>query len=125
MLCSLGTRNVKKAFAKFKHLLSTTPIMQTHNWSLQFELMCDACDYAVGAVLSQIKDKKREVIYYSSRTHNDTQINYTTTEKGILAIVFSLDKFRSYLINLPLSFSWIIWLLSIFSHKKIQSQGAF
>ena len=61
----------------------------------------DASDYAIGAVLGQRKDKKPHVIYYASRTLNSTQMNYTTTEKELLAIVFALDKFRSYLIGSP------------------------
>ncbi|XP_059663410.1 uncharacterized protein LOC132309075 [Cornus florida] len=60
--------------------------------------MCDASDYTVGAVLSQKVEKARHVIYYASKTLNDAQINYSTTEKELLAIVFSFDKFRSYLI---------------------------
>ncbi|KAD5961340.1 hypothetical protein E3N88_12813 [Mikania micrantha] len=54
-------------------------------------------DYAVGAVLGQRVDKKPVAIYYASKTLSDAQLNYTTTEKELLAIVFALDKFRSYL----------------------------
>ena len=61
--------------------------------------MCDASDYAIGAVLGQKKDKKPYVLHYASKTLNDAQINYTTTEKELLAIVFALDKFRSYLVG--------------------------
>ena len=64
--------------------------------------MCDASDYAIGAVLGQRKDKKPYVIYYASRTLNSAQMNYTTTEKELLAVVFALDKFRSYLIGVPI-----------------------
>ena len=70
--------------------------MQAPNWSLPFEIMCDASDYAVGAVLGQRKDKKPHVIYYASRTLNSAQMNCTTTKKELLAVVFALDKFRSY-----------------------------
>ena len=61
--------------------------------------MCDASDYAVGAVLGQRKEGKPFVIYYASRTLNSAQMNYTTTEKELLAVIFALDKFCSYLIG--------------------------
>ena len=73
--------------------------MQSPDWSLPFELMCDASDYAVGEVLGQRKEGKPHVIYYASRTLNSAQMNYTTTEKELLAVIFALDKFRSYLIG--------------------------
>ena len=55
--------------------------------------MCDASDYAIGAVLGQKRDRTFEVIYYASRTLNDVQLNYAITEKELLAIMFSFDKF--------------------------------
>jgi hypothetical protein len=61
--------------------------------------MCDASDYAVGAVLGQRIKKLPHVIYYASRTLNDAQLNYSTTEKELLAVIFALDKFRSYLLG--------------------------
>ena len=61
--------------------------------------MCDASDYAVGAVLGQRKDKKLHAIYYASRTLDPAQMNYATTEKELLAVFFALDKFRSYLVG--------------------------
>ena len=61
--------------------------------------MCDTSDYAVGAILGQRVDKMPHVIYYASKTLNDAQLNYSTTEKELLAVVFALDKFWSYLIG--------------------------
>ena len=55
--------------------------------------MCDASDYAIGAVLGQEWEIIFQVIYYASRTLNDAQLNYATTEKEILTIMFSFDKF--------------------------------
>ncbi|XP_050387219.1 uncharacterized protein LOC126803454, partial [Argentina anserina] len=89
----------KHAFETLKKLMTSAPIMAPPDWSLPFELMCDASDYAVGAVLGQRKDKQPYAIYYASRTLNDAQQNYTTTEKELLAVIFALDKFRSYLLQ--------------------------
>ncbi|CAN6583601.1 unnamed protein product [Malus baccata var. baccata] len=93
------TKECTTSFNQLKELLTTAPIIVPPDWSLPFELMCDASDYALGAVLGQRKDKRPHVIYYASRTLNDAQLNYSTTEKELLAVVFALDKFRSYLIG--------------------------
>ncbi|GKB13147.1 reverse transcriptase domain-containing protein [Tanacetum coccineum] len=68
------------------------------DWSLPFEIMCDASDYAVRAVLGQRIDKHFKPIHYASKTMNEAQENYTTTEKELLAVVFAFDKFRQYLV---------------------------
>ncbi|CAN6712883.1 unnamed protein product [Malus baccata var. baccata] len=76
------------AFNKLKDLFISAPIITAPDWTLPFELMCDVSDYALPYV-----------IYYASRTLNDAQLNYATTEKELLAVVFALEKFRSYLIG--------------------------
>ncbi|RVX08259.1 Retrovirus-related Pol polyprotein from transposon opus [Vitis vinifera] len=72
---------------------------ESPNWKLPFEVMCDSSDLAMGAVLGQREDGKPYVIYYASKTLNEAQKNYTTTEKELLAVVFALDKFRAYLVG--------------------------
>ncbi|KAM1181423.1 hypothetical protein ACFX19_000025 [Malus domestica] len=89
----------EKEFKHLKEMLTSAPIIRPPDWSIPFELMCDASDYALGAVLGQMKDKQPHVIYYASRTLNDAQLNYSTTEKELLVVVFALDKFRSYLLG--------------------------
>ena len=78
---------------------NSAPIISAPNWTQPFEIMCDASDFAIGAVLGQRIDNRQHVIYYSSRTLNDAQQNYTTTEKEFLAVVFALEKFRPYLLG--------------------------
>nr|GEW93934.1 reverse transcriptase domain-containing protein [Tanacetum cinerariifolium] len=65
---------------------------------LPFELMCDASDFAIGAVLGQRHKKHFRPIHYASKTMNDAETNYTTTEKEMLAVVYAFEKFWSYLI---------------------------
>jgi hypothetical protein len=61
--------------------------------------MYDTSDYVVGAVLGQSKDKKHYAISYASKTLTGPQLNYVTTEKEPLAMVFAIEKFRSYLVG--------------------------
>ncbi|XP_024024510.1 uncharacterized protein LOC112092475 [Morus notabilis] len=88
-----------KAFEVFKERLISTPIVIVSDWNEPFEIIRDVSDYAIGAVLSQRRDEIFKAIYYSSRTLIDAQLNYTATEKEMLAIVFACDKFRSYIIG--------------------------
>ncbi|GJX10296.1 putative nucleotidyltransferase, ribonuclease H [Tanacetum coccineum] len=92
------SKDCKKAFNKLKERLTTAPIIISPDWNLPFELMCDASDFAVGAVLGQRIEGKFKPIYYASKTLNDAQAHYTTTEKELLAVVFSFDKLCPYLI---------------------------
>ena len=81
-----------------KQALITAPIVKPPDWRKPFELMCDASDRDIGAVLGQSEDKKPYIIHYASRILNDVQLNYSTIEKELLAVVWALEKFRPYLI---------------------------
>ena len=61
--------------------------------------MCDASDFVIGTVLGQRGNGKPYVIYYASKTLNESQRNYTTIKKELLAVVFALEKFRAYLVG--------------------------
>ena len=87
------------AFETIKKKLVSAPIVVAPDWSLPFEIMCDASDIAVGAVLGQRREKLLHVIYYASHVLNPAQINYATTEKELLAVVYAFDKFRQYLLG--------------------------
>ncbi|XP_027351173.1 uncharacterized protein LOC113862282 [Abrus precatorius] len=89
----------RRAFDKLKQHLVFAPVLQPLNWEYPFELMCDASNLAVGAILSQRVGKVPHIIAYASRTLDSTQANYTTTEKELLTIIFALDKFRTYLLG--------------------------
>ncbi|GJW64311.1 reverse transcriptase domain-containing protein [Tanacetum coccineum] len=92
------SNDCKKAFNILKERLTTTPIIISPDWNVPFELMCDASDFAVGAILGQRIDGKFKPVYYASKTLNNPQEHYTTTEKELLVVVFSFDKFHPYLV---------------------------
>nr|GFB53028.1 reverse transcriptase domain-containing protein [Tanacetum cinerariifolium] len=87
-----------QAFRTLKDKLTEAPILIAPNWDQPFELMCDASDYAVGAVLGQRVEKHFWPIHYASKTMNQAETNYTTTEKEMLVVVYAFENFRSYLI---------------------------
>nr|GFA53433.1 hypothetical protein [Tanacetum cinerariifolium] len=87
-----------QVFRTLKDKLTEAPILIAPNWDQPFELMCDASDYAVGAVLGQRIEKQFRPIHYASKTMNQAEANYTTTEREMLAVVYAFKKFCSYLI---------------------------
>nr|GEX13416.1 reverse transcriptase domain-containing protein [Tanacetum cinerariifolium] len=87
-----------EAFQTLKRKLTKAPILIALDWDMPFELMCDASDFAIGAVLGQRQDKYLWPIHYASKTMTEAKSNYTTTEKEMLAVVYALEKFWSYLI---------------------------
>lgn len=93
----LITPEVKACFEKCKQLLMLDPVLIYPDFSKEFLLTTDASDYAIGAVLSQGPIGNDRPIAYASRTLNQTEERYSTTEKEFLAIVWAVNHFRPYL----------------------------
>nr|GEW77303.1 photosystem I reaction center subunit XI, chloroplastic [Tanacetum cinerariifolium] len=85
-------------FQTLKKKLTEAPVLVALDWDLPFELMCDASDFAIGAVMGQRKTKHFQPIHYASKTMTDSQADYTITEKELLAVVYAFEKFRPYLV---------------------------
>ncbi|GJR54426.1 reverse transcriptase domain-containing protein [Tanacetum coccineum] len=94
----LGHKISKSGIKTLKKKLTEAPILVVPDWNLPFELMCDASDFAIGAVLGQRRSKHFQPIHYASKTMTEAQIHYTTTEKEMLAVVYAFEKFRPYLV---------------------------
>lgn len=86
-----------QAFETLKNKLTNAPIMNTPNFEHPFILELDACEYGLGAVLTQEYDGGKYVIAYGSRTLNPAERNYGATEREALAIVWATKHFRPYL----------------------------
>ena len=106
-LCRLLEKDTKfkfdescqRSFEEIKSRLVEAPIMAKPDWNKELEIMCDASDYAMGAVLGQRTDKVLRAIYYANKTFNESQENYSTTKKEMLAIVFACEKFKPYILG--------------------------
>ncbi|GJW07392.1 reverse transcriptase domain-containing protein [Tanacetum coccineum] len=133
-----------QAFQTLKKKLTEAPILIAPNWDQPFELMCDASDYAIGAVLGQRIEKHFRPIHYERKIMTEAESNYTITEKEMLAVVYAFEKFRSYLImNKSIVYTdhsalkylfnkkdakarllWWVLLLQEFDFKVIDTKGA-
>ena len=89
----------ERALEMLKPALIKAPILQSPNWDLPFEIMCNASDYAIGAILGQRIEQKPTAIWYASKTLVEAQMNYTTTEKELLVVVYTLEKFWPYILR--------------------------
>ncbi|GKF09314.1 reverse transcriptase domain-containing protein [Tanacetum coccineum] len=87
-----------EAFEILKKKLAEAQILVAPDWDLPFEIMRDASDFTIGAVLGQRKTKHFQPIHYVSKTMSDAQAHYTTTEKELSAVVYAFEKFWSYLV---------------------------
>nr|GEW22205.1 retrovirus-related Pol polyprotein from transposon opus [Tanacetum cinerariifolium] len=88
-----------KDFQTLKRKLIKAPILIAPDWDLPFEFMCDASDFAIGAVMGQRQEKHFRPIHYASKTMTEAKSNYTTTKKEMLAVVYAFEKFWSYIIT--------------------------
>lgn len=91
------TNEHQTSFDTFRNILLTSPILSYPDFSKEFILTTDASNFAIGAILSQGKLGSDLPIAYASRTLNNSEQNFSTTEKELLAIVWSVKHFRPYL----------------------------
>ncbi|CAF3221850.1 unnamed protein product [Rotaria sp. Silwood2] len=91
------SKECTNAFETLKKKLTNAPIMNTPNFEQPFILELDACEYGLGAILTQEYDGKKYVIAYASRTLSTAERKYGATEREALAIVWATKYFRPYL----------------------------
>nr|GFA47275.1 reverse transcriptase domain-containing protein [Tanacetum cinerariifolium] len=112
-----------QAFRTLKEKLTEAPILIAPNWDQPFELMCDASDYAVGVVPGQRVEKHFRSIHYASKTMTQAELNYTTTEKEMSAVVYAFEKFRLYLImNKSIVYTDHSALKYLFAKKDVKAR---
>nr|GEU61293.1 reverse transcriptase domain-containing protein [Tanacetum cinerariifolium] len=94
----LFSKECVEAFQTLKRKLTQAPILISRDWDMPFELMCDASDFAIGAILGQCQDKHFRPIHYASKTMTKAESNYTTMEKEMLAVLL-LQEFTFKVID--------------------------
>nr|GEY01815.1 reverse transcriptase domain-containing protein [Tanacetum cinerariifolium] len=86
-----GIRNFLSHVGFYRRKLTEAPILIAPDWDMPFELMCDASDFAIGAVLGLRHEKHFRPIHYASKTMTEEESNYTITEKEMLAVVYAFE----------------------------------
>ena len=77
----------------------SVPIIISLDWNIPFEVMCDASGVALGVVLGQRRNKILHPIYYACKALNEAQEELTMTGQELIVVVFSFEKFHSYLLG--------------------------
>nr|GEU78653.1 reverse transcriptase domain-containing protein [Tanacetum cinerariifolium] len=81
-----------EAFQTLKRKLNEAPILIALDWDLPFDLMCDASDFVINAVLEKRQEKHFRPIYYASKIMTEAESNYTTMEKEMLTVGFGTPR---------------------------------
>eukprot|EP00253_Pinus_taeda_P023824 PITA_23824 len=87
----------KEALVALKGKLVTGPILRGLNWALPFHTHIDAANKAIGEALGHVEENFPYAIYFVSKNLSKVELNYTITEKELLAVVHFLNKFRHYI----------------------------
>ena len=104
-LPGVWTEECTKAFNKLKNRLSTALVLIPPDWSKPFEVHVDASNFAIGSVLSQKNDEGHDrPIYFSSRQLSGAEKNYSVTDREGLGMVYSVQKYRHYLLGYKFTF---------------------
>ena len=89
----------QEAFTKIKEVLTNAPVLTLYDPQAKTKVSADSSAYGLGAVLLQEKDSRWRPVVYASRALSETEQRYAQVEKGALAITWSCEKFRDYLIG--------------------------
>ncbi|CAK1602518.1 unnamed protein product [Parnassius mnemosyne] len=90
------TTEADESFNHLKTALVSAPILKCPNFDLPFSIHCDASSVAVGGVLTQTYDGVEHPIAYCSRSLAKNEINFSTSERELMAVIYALEQFRSY-----------------------------
>ena len=85
-------------FTYLKRLVSMAPVLPGPNWEIPFQVSSDGSDTMIRSILGQEEDKKPYAIYYISKNLTCVELNYIVIEKEFLALIYSINKFRDYII---------------------------
>ncbi|CEG80192.1 hypothetical protein RMATCC62417_14561 [Rhizopus microsporus] len=97
ILDDLYTTDVQHAFTSLKKLLAEVPLLHNHDFNISFRVITNASNYGIGTCLYQVIDNQVCYVGFMARALTKSERNYSVTKRGLLAIVYALKKFHTYL----------------------------
>ncbi|UYV69217.1 K02A2.6-like, partial [Cordylochernes scorpioides] len=92
-------REHQRAFKEAKSLISSESVLAHFDDNLPILVSCDASEYGIGAILSQVDHEVERPVVFASRTLNKTERRYAVIDKEALAVIFGVSKFSQYLLG--------------------------
>jgi hypothetical protein len=115
------TPKQQEAFDKLKTALSSESVLAHPNFEIPFILSCDASNYAISAILSQKQNGQERPISFASRVLNKHEVNYSTTHKELLAVIFGTKIHRCFLygpkFQIVTDHAALKWLITVKNHQ--------
>jgi len=109
------------SFDNLKVALTSDSVLAHPRFDLPSILSCDASNYAISAILSQLQNGKERPISFASRMLNNAEKNYSTTHKELLAVVFDTQVHRCYLygskFKIVTDHAALKWLITVKNHQ--------
>lgn len=104
-------------FAKLEKILTSAPILQHPDFSLRFFVTSDASNFAIGGVFSQRHGDADLPVAFPSRVLTATEVNYSTIEKELLAMIYCAERFEYCIYGRQFTFTVdhqpLVWLVSV------------
>ncbi|UYV83354.1 K02A2.6-like, partial [Cordylochernes scorpioides] len=92
-------REHQRAFKEAKSLISSESVLAHFDDNLPILVSCDASEYGIGAILSQVDHGVERPVVFASRTLNKTERRYAVIDREALAVIFAVSKFYQYLLG--------------------------
>ena len=111
----------QNSFDALKEALTSESVLAHPEFDKPFILSCDVSNYAISAILSQEFEGKEKSLSFAGRVLNQHEVNYSVTEKELLAVIFGVRIHRCFLhgrkFKIITDHAALKWLITVKNHQ--------